>query len=654
MISRQVDLSILERMIAPITHRGPDDRGIWLDVPAGIGFGHRRLAIIDLSEMGHQPMHSRDGRFVITYNGEIYNHAELRTELETSGHAPKGGWCGTSDTETLIEAIAAWGLEAALDRAVGMFAFALWDRKERRLQLVRDRFGEKPLYYGWAGGDFLFGSELKALRAHPRFDNPISRTALRAFASWGYVPAPLSIYDRVFKLEPGCILTISTEGASKPRSHADDPASTPGFTLKRYWNYRNVVLEGLDRPITDHSEALVELESVLAKAIRGQAIADVPVGAFLSGGIDSSTVVALYQKYSPTPVRTFTIGFGEAGFNEAEDAKAVARHFGTEHFEHYVTVEEARNVIPLLPRMYDEPFGDSSQIPTFLVSRFARKQVTVALSGDGGDELFGGYNRHFHAPRLWRQFRKVPGPVRRIVGSELGRVPARYWDNFGGMLPGKRSVQFGRQVQRTLDVAARARTLDDVYLGFVDEWNGLGNPAGGEALAAGEVDDFSGSVPGEALLMYRDAVSYLPDDILCKVDRAAMAVSLETRVPFLDHRVAALAARIPVHMKIRSGMGKRILRDLLYAEAPKSLFDRPKAGFAVPVGQWIKGPLRDWAEDLLDQRRLEQEGWFDPGIIRKRWDDHLADRRDSTSALWSILMFQAWLRDERQDLSIAA
>src|SRR4051812_32309275 len=395
---RAVDEDRVRRMIDPIRHRGPDDQGVWVDAKAGVALGHRRLSIIDLSPLGHQPMASADGRWVISYNGEIYNHEELRAELEVGGG--EVAWRGHSDTETLIECIAAWGLERTLARSVGMFAFALWDRRDRRLHLVRDRFGEKPLYYGWAGGDFLFGSELKALRAHPAFDNPISRKALRLFAARTYIPAPLSIYERIYKLEPGCILSLAPEAASAPMAEPPAEGASGPVGLARYWSYREVMRKGFADPIEDEEEALDGLERVLAAAIKGQSFADVPVGAFLSGGIDSSTVVALYQKYSPTPVRTFSIGFEEAGFNEAEHAKAVAAYFGTVHNERYVTVKETRDVIPKLPAMYDEPFADSSQIPTHLVSAFAREQVIVALSGDGGDELFAGYNRHFAAPKL--------------------------------------------------------------------------------------------------------------------------------------------------------------------------------------------------------------------------------------------------------------
>ena len=644
---RGTDLSLARVMAGTIAVRGPDDEGLWTDEASRVALGHRRLSIIELSPLGHQPMISADGRYVVAFNGEIYNHDALRAELDASGRGPVAAgtaWRGHSDTETLLECIAAWGLEATLGKSVGMFALALWDRKERLLQLARDRFGEKPLYYGWTGGDFVFASELKAIRVHPRFDNEISRPALGLFAARTYIPAPLSIYERLFKLPPGCILTVSPEAASAPRR--DPPAEgrrDGGLDLRRYWSYRELIRRGLADPILDEADALAALEASLAQSIKGQSVADVPVGAFLSGGIDSSTVVALYQKHSSIPVRTFSIGFDEAGYNEAEYAKAVAQHFGTVHHERYVTAAEARDVIPLLPAMYDEPFADSSQIPTHLVSRFAREQVTVALSGDGGDELFGGYERHFSAPQRWRYLQMVPHRIRATIGPPLGQMPPAFWN----LARGRRSPHFGAKVQKALRVAGSARSFDDVCRSFLDEWSVDPSPVVGSGSHAVDFDlDVAAGAPDALRMMYCDAMSYLPDDILCKVDRASMAVSLEARVPFLDHRVAEVAARIPIEMKIRGGAGKQILRQLLYREAPPSLFARPKAGFAIPVGPWLKGPLREWAEDLLDSKRMADEGFLDPAIVHGRWQDHLSGRRDSTPALWAVLMFEAWYRNQ--------
>lgn len=653
--SGAVTEDLVTRMTAPITHRGPDDAGCWIDPEAGIGLGHRRLAIVDLSPAGHQPMHSADGRFVLIYNGEIYNHPDIRRELERVGAVPDGGWRGHSDTEVLLQAIVTWGLKPAIERSVGMFALALWDRRERKLSLARDRFGEKPLYYGWAGGDLVFGSELKALRAHPRFEAAVDRRAVALFASRTYIPAPFSIYRRVFKLPPGCILAVDRDGVRAPLDEPPAEGQTGrGLSLERYWSYRDVVVGGLGDPIDHEAVALEELERTLAAAIQGQSMADVPVGAFLSGGIDSSTVVGLYQKYSSRPVHTFSIGFEEAAFNEAEDAKRVARHLGTVHEERYVTVKETRDVIPLLPAMYDEPFADSSQIPTYLVSRFAREKVTVALTGDGGDELFAGYNRHFRAPRLWDQLRRVPRPVRAAAGAPLSWVPSELWSRLGGILPGRRQAHFGSKVQKGLRVAAEARNFDDVYCSFLDEWAFERSPVIGANAGHPFPLDLGVSAPDAIRMTYCDGVTYLPDDILAKVDRASMAVSLETRVPFLDHRVAELAARIPLSLKVRGGKGKHILRELLYGLVPRELVERPKAGFGIPVGEWIKGPLRPWAEDLLSRASLERDGLLDPAIVRRRWQQHLSGQRDSTPALWAVLMLQAWLREQQSTKARAA
>ena len=626
----------LEAMVATLSHRGPDDSGVWIDDASGVALGHRRLAIVDLSPLGSQPMVSRCGRYVLSFNGEIYNHRELRAAL--------GGveWRGHSDTETLVEAIARWGLRPALQRSVGMWALALWDRHERTLSLARDRFGEKPLFYGWAGRDFLFGSELKALRAHPRFANPVNRRAIEFLAARSYIPAPHTIFENIFKLQPGCILSAAPEALGTPRATSPVPGRAEGgITIEQYWSYRDVVLAGLRDPIASEQDALAALEESLTGAIAEQAVADVPVGAFLSGGIDSSTIVALYQKHAPGAVRTFTIGFEQAAFNEADYARDVARHLGVEHREHVVTVREAQEVIPLLPEIYDEPFADSSQLPTFLVSRFARSQVTVALSGDGGDELFGGYNRYLSLARAWAQLERLPRPLRAAAGEALGVVSPGAWDWLGARLPGGRQPHFGAKVQKAFRTFGRAEDLPELFGSFLDEWGGTSPVLGGAAPAGFDLD-LGKDAPDAVRMMYCDAISYLPDDIMCKVDRASMAVSLETRAPFLDHRVAGVAARIPLALKIRDGRGKHILRELLYRHAPRALFERPKAGFAVPVGEWLRGPLRGWAEDLLSADRLRSDGYFDPAIVAAQWRRHLTGERDATAALWAVLMFQAW------------
>ena len=605
-------------MVATLQHRGPDDEGIWLDPEAGIALGHRRLSVIDLSAAGHQPMVSHSGRYVLTFNGEIYNHADLRAELESEG---SNGWRGHSDTETLLEAIASWGLSETLRRSVGMFALGLWDRQDRKLFLARDRFGEKPLYYSRAGKEFLFGSELKAIRAHPDFSGTIDREALRIFAARGYVPAPRSIFQEISKLEPGTILTV-------------------GGGKEQYWSYREVVESGLANPLPNEQVARRELESALIAAIQGQSIADVPVGVFLSGGIDSSTIAALWRKHSSRELRTYSMGFEEAGFDEAPHARAVARHLGTVHHESYVTSAEARDVIPNLSTIYDEPFADPSQIPTYLMSRLARADVTVALSGDGGDELFGGYSRYRTAANLWRKMQRVPASMRHAVGAALGKLPSSFWDR----LAANRAPFPAARLQRTFHRLEGVDSLAELYCSFRDEWTGEPSPVIGAASVdpACELDLAVADGSDLVRMMYCDAVSYLPGDILCKVDRASMAHSLEVRIPFLDHRVAEFAARIPIDMKFRNGGGKYILKQLLFSHVPSELFERPKAGFSVPIGAWLKGPLRPWANDMLSRERLDREGFFSAAMIQKRWQEHLAGRRDATYSLWPILMFQAW------------
>ena len=656
---RPVPAARIAAMADALAHRGPDGEGVWLSEDGRVAFGHRRLAIVDLSAAGQQPMESSDGRFILSFNGEIYNHAELRRELEGAGGGPAAHskkWRGHSDTETFVEAIAHWGLENALDKAAGMFAIALWDRHDRRLRLVRDRFGEKPLYYGWVAGTFLFASELKALRTFPGFDNAISREAVAWLLERTYVPAPLSIYERIYKLEPGCILTVSPGVVAAPldrpprRGHR-----SPSLRIEPYWSYLAVVRRGLANPIQDETEALTLLEDAIATSIRGESVADVPVGAFLSSGIDSSTVVALYRKHTSGRVRTFTIGFEDTTYDEAPYARAIAQHLGTEHHEMYVTAREALNIIPTLCGMYDEPFADSSQIPTHIVSRFARNQVTVALTGDGGDELFGGYNRYVGAARLWAHMQRLPKPLRAATARSLALVPASGWKRALELVSGREGyAHLPTKIQKAFRTMADAGSLGRVYGSFVNQWSGEKNPVLGVDISHDpDLPELDGA-PGAVRMMYADAVDYLSDDILCKVDRAAMAVGLETRVPFLDHRVAEVAARIPARMKISGSKGKVILRELLYREAPRELFERPKAGFGIPLGQWLRGPLRPWAEELLHPAQLRSEGYLDPNAIRARWEGHLAGRYDAGQSLWAILMFQSWLQDSTAAVSTLA
>lgn len=644
LVSEGADLSIIRQMTDVIAYRGPDDQGAWIDADAGIALGHRRLSILELSPLGHQPMAAVSGRYVLVYNGEVYDHLAIRAELEGAGVAPE--WRGHSDTETLLAAIDAWGVRPTLERATGMFAIALWDKRDRTLTLARDRFGEKPLYYGWTNGRFAFASELGAIRALPGFANPVDRDALSSLLARTYIPCPQSIYHGIFKLPPGTLLTVTIDAVAAPRAEPFAAGVRDGARLEAYWSYRDVVRAGLDTPYKSEGQAVEAVEAALTSAVARQAIADVPVGAFLSGGFDSSLVVALYQAAARGTIRTFSIGFEEAGFDEAVYAREVARHFGTEHHEHYIGIADALAVIPRLPAMYGEPFADSSAIPTHLVSAFARQHVTVALSGDGGDELFGGYNRYLHAPRLWRSLAPLPSPLRRILAGTGATLPDTMWTALGSIAMRKRQPAFfGSKVRKGLRTAANAQGLDDIFASLLDEWHLTATPVlGVDGRARPPIDMAIGTAPDLARMMYADAVSYMPDDILAKVDRASMAVSLETRVPFLDHHVAAAAARVPMDQKIGGGVTKRVLRTILYRHAPRAMFERPKAGFAIPVGGWLRGPLRDWAEDLLDPARIRGEGYLDADRIQARWRAHLAGRAEATQALWPVLMFQAWLR----------
>lgn len=659
----------MQRMAQALQHRGPDDAGFWADKSVGLAIGHRRLAIVDLSVAGHQPMHSASERWVIAFNGEIYNHMALRSELEALDYraslAMKGlRWRGHSDTETLLAGFEYWGVEETLKRCVGMFAIALWDRQTHTLTLARDRFGEKPLYYGWVGRGLgralVFGSELKALKAHPGFDAPVCREALAQYLRFMYVPAPRSIYQGIYKLEPGCLLTVQSSPPLDPPAQPLRPGEAHGnVSLQRWWSLGGAVEAGKREPLASEAEALCLLEQQLTEAVSLQSLADVPLGAFLSGGVDSSTIVALMQSQSSRPVKTFTIGFDEAGFDESPHALAVARHLGTEHHEMRVSAQMAQDVIPRLPWMYDEPFADSSQIPTHLVCHAARQHVTVALSGDAGDELFGGYNRYFWGPNIWNKVAWLPLPVRQAMGKLLTSIPIGTWDTVAkplGAASGLGGVsRLGDKLHKLGGRMQTVRSMDDLYRSLVSEWE---DPArlvrsadGGPLLEPLSVLD--DPMPAQGVddsplrMMYRDAMTYLPDDILCKVDRAAMATSLETRVPFLDHRVVALAWRLPLHMKIRGSVGKWALRQVLYKYVPKELIERPKAGFAIPIGQWLRGPLRDWAESLISEQRLQSQGYLRPEPIRQAWAEHLSGKRDNTAKLWSVLMFQAWLQKNR-------
>ena len=622
--------STASSMADAISHRGPDDFGIWCDDSAEVLLTHRRLSILDISRAGHQPMVSPSGRFVIAYNGEIYNHNDLRAKLK--GTRQKENWKGGSDTETLLALIEADGVASALDQIVGMFAFALWDKKERSLYLARDRMGEKPLYYGWQKSVFLFGSELKALRVHPTFVGEVDRDSIALQLRHNCIPAPYSIYKGINKLPPGEFLKFSESNIGKPERGLPKP--------QKYWSFFDIAKSGEgSRFKGSESSAIFELDRLLTRSVGEQMVADVPLGAFLSGGIDSSAVVALMQKQSSVPIKTFSIGFNESGYDEAIYAKKVANHLGTNHTELYVSSEQAIDVIHRLPWLYDEPFSDSSQIATFLVSEMTRQSVKVALSGDGGDELFGGYNRYFKTHQWWDKINLMPKSARKLMSKSLLSIPPGVWDRVGFFASGIS----GNSISKLAGVLSVSDSAF-LYRHFITHWD---NTA--EIVINGKEGKTEVSNPSIALnsvveqMMALDTLTYLPDDILTKVDRAAMGVSLETRIPLLDHRVVEFAWKLPLSMKIYNGQGKWILRQLLYQYIPKELIERPKMGFGVPIDSWLRGPLRDWAESLLDESRLRQEGYFYPEPIRKKWEEHISGKRNWQYLLWDVLMFQAWL-----------
>jgi len=620
--------SIGETMIETVRHRGPDAGAVWVDAEGGVVLGQRRLAIIDLSPTGAQPMHTADRRYVITFNGEIYNYRDIRRELEAAGRRLRGD----SDTEVLLEACALWGVEAAIERAIGMFAFAFWDCTSRTLVLARDRLGIKPLYYAATPERVLFASQLKAFRAVPRWRPTIDDDAVAGFLRYGYIAQPRTIYHEASKLPPGHTLTLRV--GADPTPHC-------------FWDLRAIAISGQRRndPAPDADEAIERLDTLLRDSVRLRMIADVPLGAFLSGGIDSSTVVALMQAQSTRPVKTFSIGFHEAGFDEAQSAKRVAAHLGTDHTEFYVEPRHALDVIPRLPDWFDEPFADPSQIPTYLVSELTRKHVTVALSGDGGDELFAGYNRYFWAERLVRAVKRVPRPLRGASTTIVRALSPDTWNSLFASVPRAwRPVLPGDRLHKLATLLDNPEA-DAVYRRLVSQWErpeeisvGGREPAG-PLWDATIARDFPDLVPR---MQYLDLVSYLPDDILTKVDRATMAVGLEGRVPLLDHRVVAYSWSLPLDLKVRAGRGKWLLRRVLDRYVPQRLTERPKMGFGVPIDAWLRGPLREWAETLLAPARLERHGLVRVEPVRQAWQQHLGGTRNWQYPLWNVLMLQAW------------
>jgi asparagine synthase (glutamine-hydrolysing) len=626
---------VVTKMLNAIRHRGPNDAGVWIASGAGVALGHRRLSIVDLSPAGHQPMKSSCGRWVIAFNGEIYNHQSLRKELQSHGWS--GGWRGHSDTEVLLAAFSMYGVNKALEKCVGMFAFALWDNSEQMLIMARDRVGEKPIYYGWLDDTFIFGSELAALYRHPQWRGEINRDALALMMRHNYIPAPYSIFSNILKLQPGCILRL--------------PSKVKEPIIERYWSASEVATNGERNQFNGTTEEATEqLEKLLKQSISGQMMADVPLGAFLSGGVDSSTVVALMQSMSSQPVRTFTIGFHEEGYNEALHAKALAAHLGTDHNELYVSPQQALDVIPKLPSIYSEPFSDSSQIPTFIVSHLAKQSVTVALSGDGGDELFSGYSRYTISDKLWSQLSWMPRILRTVVANSLQALSPNMWNiclsKFLKIAPAKyRFANPGDKIYKLANILS-LNTEIEVYKQLVSHWQiptdlvlGAVEPAtmltGLEKMPS--LDNFI------RRMMYLDTVSYLPDDILVKVDRASMAVSLETRLPLIDHRIIEFVSSLPIDLLRRDGQSKWPLRQVLYRYVPRSLIERPKMGFGVPIDSWLRGPLREWGEALIDKNRLDSEGYFNSNMVSTLWKQHQSKERNWQYLLWDVLSFQAWL-----------
>ena len=624
-------IDCLTKMADAISHRGPDNMGVWSDHNTSIGFAHSRLSILDLSSAGNQPMHSSSGNYVIIFNGEIYNHKSLRSELESINQR---NWLGHSDTETLLAAIEEWGLKKTLAKAKGMFAIALWDKSSNKLSLACDRIGEKPLYYGWVNNQFVFSSELKSIKVFPEFNNSIDRNSLALFLRFNSIPAPYSIYKDIYKLEPGQIVEMNSQ--------------TSKLEKYKFWSLEEVYKNGLKNKFLGSSvQAINKLESILSEAVSSQMQSDVPLGAFLSGGIDSSTIVALMQSRSNSQVNTFTIGFNSKEFDESKHAEMVANHLGTNHFNKFVTERDALDVIPNLPNIYDEPFADSSQIPTYLVSEFAKQKVTVALSGDAGDELFGGYNRYIFSQKMFKNISKTPKSIKKLMSKIMFSLSEENWNFILGRYMRNRYSNIGHKIHKTANIVS-SKSIRDLHFKLISQiqnpldW--LKNSNEYKTVFNDNQERFKELDSVETMMAY-DLISYLPTDILTKVDRAAMSVSLETRVPLLDPDVIQFSASLPMEFKIRNGVTKWLLRQVLYKHVPKDLVERPKMGFAVPLAEWLRGPLKDWAESLLDEERLYQEGFFNVEFVRDKWSEHISGRRNWSHQLWNVLMFQAWLEN---------
>ena len=624
--------NILYRMTEVLNHRGPDDRGIWINKDIGIGFAHTRLAILDVSQAGKQPMESRSGRYVIIFNGEIYNHLELRKEVEYKNNLQKNNWLGYSDTETLLATIETWGIEETLKKLNGMFAFAIYDKKNQNLILARDRIGEKPLYYGWQNNTFLFASELKAIKEHPNFDNEINENIIPLYLKYNYIPEPYSIYKNIYKLKPGSFITILCNNKSK------------NIEEKDYWSLINNSYSNNISKITDR-EAINEFEILIQNSVSKQKLSDVPIGSFLSGGIDSSLITAIMQSQSRNPINTFTIGFNDKNYDESYYANKIAKHLGTNHNQWIVEPTDVFSMIPSLSEIYDEPFADSSQIPTYLVSKFAKKKVTVCLSGDAGDELFGGYNRYIWLSKI----HSIPIPIRNILSFSINRLSPTVWskilNSFNPITPKKFKINMPGDRLHKLGNLLKTSSYEDTYNNFVSTWNNPKDVLINNKLLTGSESywkDFDFIKDHKMRMMILDILNYLPNDILCKLDRAAMSNSLETRVPFLDINVINFSMNLPLNMKIRNNKGKWIVRKLLNKYVPKKLFDRPKMGFGIPIDNWLRHDLKEWASDLINQKNGINHDYFDRNTIKMMWNEHLSGKNNWQYHLWNILSFDSW------------